>query len=95
MTPAPFFMWQSAHRPFPVPTNLVFMSCNDFEKSPSTATPSTSQATTLTGSKKRKRITHTDELRAYLAERDEKCLTVIQEMQEKQNTLMEKLIEKL
>jgi len=33
MTPAPFFMWQSAHRPFPVPTNLVFMSCNDFEKS--------------------------------------------------------------
>jgi hypothetical protein len=68
---------------------------NDFEKSPSTATPSTSQATTLTGSKKRKRVTHTDELRAYLAERDEKCLTVIQEMQEKQNKLMEKLIEKL
>lgn len=68
---------------------------NDFEKSSSTATPSTSQATTLTGSKKRKRVTHTDELKAYLAERDEKYLAVIQEMQEKQNKLMEKLIEKL
>ena len=68
---------------------------NDFEKSPSTAAPSTSQATTLTGSKKRKRVTHTDELRAYLAEWDEKYLTVIQEIQEKQNKLMEKLIEKL
>ena len=68
---------------------------NDFEKSPSTATPSTSQATTLTGSKKRKRVTNTDALRAYLVERDEQFLTVIQEMQEKQNKLMAKLIEKL
>jgi hypothetical protein len=37
----------------------------------------------------------TEELREYLQERDDKFLNAFKEMQEKQNKLMEKLIEKL
>lgn len=43
----------------------------------------------------KKRKTSTDELKDYLAERDEKFMAAMKEMTEKQNKLLEKLIEKL
>ena len=44
---------------------------------------------------KKKKKSKTEELQAILAERDEKFLSVLREMQEAQNTILNKLIDKL
>jgi hypothetical protein len=44
---------------------------------------------------RKKRNTSNDDLKEYLRERDERFLNAFKEMQEKQNKIMEKLIEKL
>ena len=56
---------------------------------PSASTSSTSNS--CRPKKKRK----VDDVKEYLAERDDKFLSMMKEMQEKQNKLLEKLIDKL
>jgi hypothetical protein len=73
--------------------NAVHVSSDDEDDDETASTSSTRSSTPTTNSKGKKR--KVDELKDYFSERDKEFFKKLNEMQEKTNSILEKLVDKL